>query len=50
MLFLGVAEDGADWSACCGIHSTRMMVDEAVLPRGTALLAGLAEEVLANGF
>lgn len=50
MFFLGVAEDGADWSACCGIHSTRMMVDEAVLPRGTALLAGLAEEFLANGF
>ncbi len=50
MFFLGVAEDGADWSACCGIHSTRMMVDEAVLPRGTALLAGLAEEFLASGF
>ena len=50
MFFLGVAEDGADWSACCGIHSTRMMVDEAVLPRGTALLAGLAEEFLAGGF
>ena len=50
MFFLGVAEDGADWSACCGIHSPRMMVDEAVLPRGTALLAGLAEEFLARGF
>ena len=25
-------------------------VDEAVLPRGTALLAGLAEEFLAGGF
>lgn len=50
MFFLGVAEDGADWNACCGIHSPRMMVDEAVLPRGTALLAGLAEEFLASGF
>lgn len=50
MFFLGVAEDGADWRACCGIHSTRMMVDEAVLPRGTALLAGLAEGFLATGF
>lgn len=50
MFFLGVAEDGADWNSCCGIHSPRMMVDEAVLPRGTALLAGLAEEFLANGF
>jgi hypothetical protein len=26
------------------------MVDEAVLPRGTALLAGLAKEFLASGF
>lgn len=50
MFFLGVAEDGADWNSCCGIHSPRMMVDEAVLPRGTALLAGLAEEFLASGF
>lgn len=50
MFFLGVAEDGADWNACCGIHSPRMMVDEAVLPRGTALLAGLAEEFLAQGW
>lgn len=50
MFFLGVAEEGADWSACCGIHSPRMMVDEAVLPRGTALLAGLAEAYLARGF
>ncbi|MEY4239627.1 MAG: hypothetical protein RL339_2228 [Pseudomonadota bacterium] len=50
MFFLGVAEDGADWNSCCGIHSPRMMVDEAVLPRGTALLAGLAEAFLAQGF
>ena len=50
MFFLGVAEDGADWNACCGIHSPRMMVDEAVLPRGTALLAGLAEEFLVQGW
>lgn len=50
MFFLGVAEDGADWNSCCGIHSPRMMVDEAVLPRGAALLAGLAEEFLAGGF
>ena len=50
MFFLGAAPDGADWSACCGIHSTRMMLDEAVLPRGAALLAGLAERFLASGF
>ena len=50
MFFLGVAEDGADWNSCCGIHSPRMMVDEAVLPRGTALLAALAEDFLVSGF
>lgn len=50
MFFLGVAHEGDDWTQCCAIHSTRMMVDEAVLPRGSALLAGLAEEFLANGF
>ncbi len=50
MFFLGMAPDGADWSHCCGIHSTRMMLDETVLPRGAALLAGLAERFLAHGF
>lgn len=50
MFFLGVAHEGADWSACCGIHSTRMMVDETVMPRGAAFLAGLAERFLAEGF
>ncbi|WP_068077076.1 M20 metallopeptidase family protein [Novosphingobium lentum] len=50
MFFLGVAHQGADWQACCGIHSTRMMVDEATLPLGTALLAGCAERFLAKGF
>lgn len=50
MLFLGVAHEGADWQACEGIHSTRMVLDEAALPRGAALLAGLAERFLAEGF
>lgn len=50
MFFLGVAPEGDNWSQCCGIHSTRMMVDESVLPRGAALLAGLAERYLAEGF
>ncbi len=49
MFFLGVAKEDADWSAASGIHSTRMMVDETVLPRGSAFLAGLAETFLANG-
>ena len=50
MFFLGVAEDGADWSSCCGIHSSKMMVDEAALPRGAALLAGCAMRFLERGF
>jgi hippurate hydrolase len=50
MVFLGVAPDGADWRACCGIHSARMTVDEAVLPFGAALLAGCAERFLSQGF
>lgn len=50
MFFLGVAAEGADWHACEGIHSTRMVLDEAALPRGAALLAGLAERFLERGF
>jgi amidohydrolase len=50
MCFLGVAEDGADWKSCCAIHSSRMMVDETVLPRGTAFLAGCASTFLAEGW
>ncbi len=50
MFFLGVAHEGDDWTKCCGIHSTRMIVDESVMPRGAALLAGLAERFLAEGF
>ncbi|HMP56713.1 MAG TPA: amidohydrolase, partial [Novosphingobium sp.] len=50
MFFLGVAHEGEDWTQCCSIHSTRMMLDEATLPRGAALLAGLAENFLVSGF
>jgi len=50
MFFLGFAPDGDDWARCCGIHSPRMMLDETVMPRGAALLAGLAERFLADGF
>ncbi|MFA7584946.1 MAG: M20 family metallopeptidase [Novosphingobium sp.] len=50
MFFLGVAHEGDDWANCCGIHSTRMMVDESVLPQGAAFMAGLAERFLAHGF
>jgi len=50
MFFLGVAHEGADLASCCGLHSTRMVLDEGVLPKGAALLAALAERFLAEGF
>jgi hippurate hydrolase len=50
MAFLGVAEAGADWRQCCGIHSSRMHVDETVLPRGAAFLAGCATRFLERGW
>jgi len=50
MAFLGVAQSGADWRHCCTIHSSRMMVDESVLPRGTAFLAGCATRFLEGGW
>jgi metal-dependent amidase/aminoacylase/carboxypeptidase family protein len=50
MFFLGVAHEGDDWLNCCAIHSSRMMVDESVLPRGSALLAGCALRFLERGF
>lgn len=50
MFFLGVSHQGADWQHCCGIHSTKMMVDEKVLPQGAAYLAGLAAAFLSRGF
>jgi hippurate hydrolase len=50
MVFLGMARAGEDWAQCCGIHSTRMTIDESVMPRGAALLAGYAAEFLARGF
>ena len=50
MLFLGVAEDGVDWKSCCAIHSPRMMVDESVLPKGSAFLASCAARFLEEGW
>lgn len=50
MFFLGVSHEGDDWRQCCGIHSTKMMVDETVMPRGAAFLAGLATNFLASGW
>lgn len=50
MLFLGVAKEGADWKSCCGIHSSRMMVDEAALPKGSAFLAACAVRFFEMGW
>jgi hippurate hydrolase len=50
MFFLGVSHEGEDWTKCCGIHSTKMMLDESVMPQGAAFLAGLAESFLERGF
>jgi amidohydrolase len=50
MLFLGVAHEGTDWHCCESIHSTRMVLDESAMPRGAALLAGMAEHFLENGW
>jgi hippurate hydrolase len=50
MFFLGVAAPDVDPRQCRSIHSPRMVVDEAALPLGTAVLAGCAERFLAQGF
>ena len=50
MFFLGVAHEGADLASCCGLHSTRMVLDEGAMPKGAALLAALADRFLAQGF
>ncbi|WP_439545174.1 M20 metallopeptidase family protein [Sandarakinorhabdus sp.] len=50
MFFLGVAEQGSDWRACCGLHSSHMHLDESAMARGAALHAAVAERFLAEGF
>ena len=50
MAFLGVAREGSDWANRCGIHSSRMEVDETALPRGAAILAGCALRFLESGW
>ncbi|MGB3796959.1 MAG: M20 family metallopeptidase, partial [Alteraurantiacibacter sp.] len=50
MFFLGAAAEGIDWKGCCGLHSSRMVLDESVMPRGSAFLAGCALEFLENGW
>ncbi|WP_120076166.1 M20 metallopeptidase family protein [Aurantiacibacter odishensis] len=50
MFFLGVAAEGVDWQGCCGLHSSRMVVDESVMPKGSAFLAGCAVQFLEDGW
>jgi len=50
MFFLGVSHEGDDWRQCCGIHSTKMLVDAAAMPRGAAFLAALAQRFLDRGW
>ena len=48
MFFLGASADGSDWRACCGLHSNRMVIEESVMARGAAVLAGIAERFLSG--
>lgn len=50
MFFLGVAHEGKDWTTCCGIHNSRMVVDESVMPKGSAFLAACAMRYLDRGW
>jgi hippurate hydrolase len=50
MFFLGASAEGSDWRSCCGLHSNHMTIDEAVMVRGAAMHAALAERFLASGF
>jgi amidohydrolase len=50
MFFLGAAHEGIDWRQCCGLHSNHMVLDEAVMARGAAMHAALAERFLGAGF
>jgi hippurate hydrolase len=50
MFFLGASAEGSDWRSCCGLHSNRMTIDEAVMARGAAMHAALATRFLASGF
>ena len=49
MFFLGAAPADGDWRGRPGLHSTRMMLDEAVMARGSALHAEFAMRVLRDG-
>lgn len=50
MAFIGAAPEGCDPAQACPCHSTKMIVDEAVLSRGVALHCAIAERFLNDGF
>jgi amidohydrolase len=49
MFFLGASTAGSDLRSCCGLHSNRMVLDETIMARGTAVLAGIADRFLNGG-
>ncbi|HTC53559.1 MAG TPA: M20 family metallopeptidase [Steroidobacteraceae bacterium] len=49
MFFLGASAAGSDFRSCCGLHSNRMVIDETIMARGAAVLAGLADRFLNGG-
>lgn len=49
MVFLGACPPGQNWKMACPCHSTKMMLDEAVLARGVAAHCAFAERFLAQG-
>lgn len=49
MFFLGASASGSDFRGCCGLHSNRMVLDETIMARGSAVLAGIADRFLNGG-
>jgi amidohydrolase len=49
MFFLGASAAGSDFRSCCGLHSNRMVIDETIMARGAAVLAGIADRFLNGG-
>jgi hippurate hydrolase len=49
MLFVGASAAGSDFRSCCGLHSNRMVIDETIMARGTAVFAGIAARFLNGG-
>lgn len=49
MFFVGASAEGSDFRSCCGLHSNRMVLDETVMARGAAVLAGIASRFLKGG-